>query len=94
MKILHSADLADTSLLISITHRVLLKIKSISKKSLICVYMSSVFNAIQDKSSCMSTKAGMQLRMRMPAQSVRAFRMLCMQALSYSVLQSFALYLM
>lgn len=85
MIILHSADLADTSLLISITHRVLLKSKSISKKSLICVYMSSVFNAIQDKSSCMSTKAGMQmrmqLRMRMPAQSVRAFRMLCMQAL-------------
>ncbi len=46
----------------------------------------------------MSTKAGMQmrlqLRMLMPALSVRAFRMLCMQALSYSVLQSFALYLM
>ena len=84
MIILHSADLADTLLLISITHRVLLKSKSISKKSLICVYMS--------------TRAGMQmrlqLRMLMPALSVRAFLMLCMQALSYSVLQSFALYLM
>lgn len=59
--------------------------KSISKKSLIYVYISIVFNTIQDTSACMSNKVGMQMRMRMPALSVRPFLMPCMQARSYSV---------